>query len=248
MSSTPLITAEILCFRYQGEQKDALGPISFTLEKGSLYNLLGLNGSGKSTLLALLAGVYAPTSGTLRAGGMGISEKNSPLRGKCALVPQDPDTYILGSLAREDLLLGLNPHDTEAASKALDLAQEMGLADFLDQPPHTLSHGQKRKLCLASALAGQPDLLLLDEPFAGLDHPSALFTRQALMRNKQAGITQVITGHDLDLTADISDVFLLMQNGLLIKQGGAAEVFPLLQTYGVRPPCWWFSSGTRGCF
>lgn len=239
-----LIAASSLVFRHPGAERDALDTLSFSLEQGRLCCLAGVNGSGKSTLLAVLAGLFPPASGTLRVAGRELPQEAARLRGKVALVPQDPDRYILGSLVEEDLLLGIDALDDAARQRALSLADAFGLGGFLQQPVHTLSYGQKRKLCLASALAGGPELLLLDEPFSGLDHPASLAMRDILRRNKAAGLTQIVVTHDLDLVADLADTFLLLREGRLECLGDKDAVFPRLLAAGVRPPCSWFSGGS----
>lgn len=230
-------------FRHPGADRDTLKDLSFAVREGELLCLLGVNGSGKSTLLALLAGLFPPASGELTVDGHRLPGQAFRLRGSVALVPQDPDVYILGSLVEEDLLLGLDPDDEDARTRALGFARLFGLDEALDQPVHTLSYGQKRKLCLASALASRPRLMLLDEPFAGLDHPSATAMREALIRNRDAGLTQVVVGHDLDLMADVADSFMLLRDGEILATGAEEAVFPRLLGAGVRPPCWWFTGG-----
>ncbi len=231
-----LIEASALFFRHPGAETDTLSDCGFTVAKGQLCTLAGVNGSGKSTLLTLLAGLFPPSSGFLRVAGHALPAGAAQLRGKVALVPQDPDLYILGSLVEEDLLLGLDPADAAGRERALDIARTFGLGDSLHRPVHTLSYGQKRKLCLASALAMQPELLLLDEPFAGLDHPAATAVHEILLRNKAAGLTQLVASHDLELTTDITDSFILLAAGRVICAGDAATVFPRLLDFGVRPP------------
>lgn len=238
-----MIYAQSLCFRHPGADANTLKNLDFSIREGELVCLLGVNGSGKSTLLALLAGLFPPTSGALSVAGCELPREHSGLRGTVALVPQDPDVYILGSLVEEDLFLGLARDDDTARERALDFARLFGLDDQLSRPVHVLSHGQKRKLCLASALAANPRLLLLDEPFAGLDHPAAVVTRDTLVRNKAANLTQVVAGHELDLMADLADSFMLLRDGEILAFGDAASVFPRLHAAGVRPPCWWYTGG-----
>lgn len=230
-----MIAAQGLAFSHRGAENEALHDLSFMVNRGSLVCLAGENGSGKSTLLGLLAGVYEPGAGRLEI------RAAAGRKARVGLVPQDPELYILGSLVEEDLLLGLNPKDPSARERALRLAARFGLEAQLGQSVHTLSYGQKKKLSLASALAAEPDLLLLDEPFAGLDYPSALAMREALEKNKQLGLTQIVCEHNLDLVADLSDAFLLLNEGRLAACGPGSEVFPLMPDNGVRPPCWWFS-------
>ena len=238
-----IVQAANVFFRHPGADKDTMKDLTFNIREGELLCLLGVNGSGKSTLLALLAGLFPQNSGELTVDGCVQPREAFKLRGKVALVPQDPDVYILGSLVEEDLLLGLDATDGETRERALGFARLFGLGDSLEQPVHTLSYGQKRKLCLASALAARPRMLLLDEPFAGLDHPASMAMREALARNKDAGLTQVVVGHDLDLMADLADSFMLLQNGEMLVRGDKDAVFPRLLDAGVRPPCWWFTGG-----
>ena len=238
-----IIRASSLVFRHPGADRDTLNKLTFSIAEGQLCCLAGVNGSGKSTLLAVLAGLFAPSSGSLHVAGCELPREDFRLRGKVALVPQDPDSYILGSLVEEDLLLGIDAGDTASAARAMAFARAFDLGGMLQQPVHTLSYGQKRKLCLASALAGSPSLLLLDEPFAGLDHPAAMAMRETLSRNKATGLTQIVVGHDLDLMADLADNFILLQDGAITCAGDAGAVFPRLLAAGVRPPCSWFSGG-----
>lgn len=238
-----IISAASIFFRHPGAETDTLKNCTFSIGRGKLVCLLGVNGSGKSTMLALLAGLFAQREGELTVAGHVLPRESFRLRGKVALVPQDPDVYILGSLVEEDLLLALDPEDEEGKARALGFARVFGLEHALAQPVQTLSHGQKRKLCLASALAARPEILLLDEPFAGLDHPASMAMREALARNKAANLTQVVVGHDLDLMADLADSFILLQDGDILASGTGNDVFPRLLEAGVRPPCAWFTGG-----
>lgn len=242
-----MILASSVYFRHQGAERDALYDISFAIKAGQLCCLLGGNGSGKSTLLGLLAGIYTPRQGRLSfafADRGDCSLYPGAARPKAALVPQDPDLYILGSLVEEDLMLALDPKNLEHKERALRLAADFGLEALLRRPVHTLSHGQKRKLCLASSLSSSPELLLLDEPFAGLDHPACLVMRKILLENKAQGLTQVIAGPETDLAADLADVFIVLEAGRIKAGGAAAEVFSELEAAGVRPPCWWFTGAS----
>lgn len=244
MLSSPLIDAQNISFRHPAAEHPALLDVSFAVKAGELCAVAGVNGSGKSSLLGVLAGIYGFDAGSLTVDGCRLPEQSRELAGRVALVPQDPDIYILGSLVEEDLLLSLDPKDTAARDRAMELARTFGLHQQLQQPVHTLSYGQKRKLCLASALAGRPRLLLLDEPFAGLDHPAAMAMRRILRQNREAGLTQVVVTHELDLMADVADLFVVLSKGRVACAGVPDTVYPHLLRAGVRPPCWWFSGGT----
>ncbi|MDR1658168.1 MAG: energy-coupling factor ABC transporter ATP-binding protein [Deltaproteobacteria bacterium] len=236
-----IIKARSLCFSYNRSEKEILRNLDFNIRAGELVAVVGVNGSGKSTLLTVLAGLLPPTSGELSVLGGELPQERSKLDGLVGLVPQNPDVFILGAVVQEDLLLGVDPADEEARERTLTMARELGLADLLDNPIQTLSFGQKRKLCLASTLASNPKLILLDEPMAGLDFPASLSVRHILSKNKKSGLTQIVASHDLDLTADLTDSYIILQDGQIIVQGGAEEVFPRLIKAGVRPPCWWYT-------
>lgn len=236
-----MIKSSNLSFCYPGSTRDSLHDLNFTVPKGSLACLLGSNGSGKSTLLALLAGLYRPALGSLEVGGYPADKQQREIRAICALVPQNPDLYLLGSTLREDLYLGLPPRQDKAEEKARAerICAAMGLGDLLDEPVQTLSFGQRRKASLASALMRRPALLLLDEPFSGLDFSAQLHLRSLLTKLRQQGTTQVIATHDLDMTGDLANSFFLLKDGLLFAKGTQKEVFPCLEKADVRPPCWW---------
>lgn len=235
-----IIEASHITFTHQEASDPLLNDISFSLPKGSLTCLCGQNGEGKSTLLALLCGIYTQSSGDLTVAGFSLPDMIKSLRGHVALTPQDPDLYILGALTREDLLLSIPKSDLQSQAKALELAEKFGLGEKLELPVHHLSFGEKRKLCLASSLAGisgKPlHLLLLDEPFAGLDYPSALAVRDIIKMNKEQGLSQIIVTHDLEYIFDISDHCLIVKNGRLYFDGSPQEALEHYEKAGIRPP------------
>jgi biotin transport system ATP-binding protein len=227
------VTAEALTYSYH--ENFAVAHVAFKLDKGQILGLVGPNGAGKSTLLALLAGLLPPSSGTLLIAGVDALRDGDAVRRKTALVLQEADLTIIGTTIGEDICLGLPP---ERRDEALDLAARLHLPDP-KTPVHTLSHGQKRKLCLATALLCRPELLLLDEPFAGLDYPGIREIRAMLQANQDNGLPQVIACHDLEPLADLADLWLVLSAGRQAAFGPAREIFPLLESLDVRPPCSW---------
>lgn len=218
--------------------------VSFCVQQGQLFLIAGVNGSGKSTLLQLLAGLLSPRSGSVNVGDVRLPGGEAQLRARSALCLQDPDLQILGATPREDMLLCLPPK--AAPMPALDMARRFGLEDSLDTPVHMLSHGQKRKLCLATALlaqqrrsTGAPALLLLDEPLSGLDYPAIRELRELLRDNKSRGVTQLVTSHDLEPLADLADGLALLAGGAMPYVGAVEKVLPHARECGVRPPCGW---------
>lgn len=208
---------------------------------GSLTILAGQNGAGKSTLLSLLAGILTPDSGGFRIGGLTSPGDEDRIRRAVRLVLQDPDMQILGATVAEDLTLAGDPRDPRFLDVARQAAGRMDLLPLWDAPVHTLSFGQRRKLCLAAALVHPPDqppprVLLLDEPLSNLDYPGVLEMRRILRHNTAAGLTQIAAAHELDPLADLAHHVLVLHDGRMALEGPPGEVLPNVRPYGVRPP------------
>lgn len=235
-----MITLSGVEFTWPGAPRPALAGVQAHIPHGALYGVVGANGSGKSTLLTLIAGLYAANAGTLQVGDATAPEAIRPL---CGLVLQDADAQIIGSTVREDLLLGVSAHDSATIGRVHALANDFDLTHLYDEPVQTLSGGQKRRLCLCAMLREAPAVLLLDEPFAGLDYPAARTLRQALARNREEGLTQLVAVHDVEPLADIADGYVVLAGGRVQASGDAASVFGVLEQAGVRTPCGWGQGG-----
>lgn len=216
----------------------ALASVTLNIEQGALVGLVGANGSGKSTLLSLLAGLYTPVSGTLSLAGHTSPGEEKAMRQVCRMVMQDADLQILGATVEEDILLGRGA-SPEAVAKARNMAERFHLLDHWDRPVQALSWGMKRKLCLASALLDGPEVLLLDEPFSGLDFPGMREMRSIIDENRSAGLTQFVSSHDLECFVDIVDVLAVLDSGRLVLTGPPEVVLDHVREHGVRPPCSW---------
>jgi biotin transport system ATP-binding protein len=239
-----MIRAERLSFAF-GPGQPALDGVSFAVAPGELCGIVGANGSGKSTLLALAAGIFTPTGGTLAVGGDRAPGAEEAIRRRASLVLQDPDQQIIGATVEEDLLLGLPARDGARREEARRLAARFGLAEG-EVPVHTLSLGSRRKLCIVTALRDAPSVLLLDEPFAGLDYPAVREMRAILAENRAAGVTQLVAAHDLEAFADLADRWIVLAKGRVAAAGTAEEVFPALRGHGVRPPGGWLAARGLG--
>lgn len=221
---------------FGGQDFAAFASLELTLRQGELLCLAGVNGSGKSTLLALLAGLYVCRAGCLRVFGHDMTQEPSRLRGAAcaALLMQDPDVQILGATAGEDLLLGTKG-DAPAQARAMALAGRFLLSDVLDTPCQHLSYGQKRKLCLAAALMREPRLLLLDEPFGGLDYPAVGELRQILLDLKGEGRCIIVSSHDMDPLLGVMDSILYLPRSGKALFGPVAAMLPHAAEMGVKP-------------
>lgn len=237
-----MITFTDLTYTYPSGET-ALSAISMTLEKGTLLGLVGANGSGKSTLMSLAAGLYSPASGTIRVNGKTSPGEEKEIRSMGRMVMQDADLQILGATVEEDLLLG-RKRSEEEVSRARQMATQFNLLSVWKKPVQTLSWGMKRKVCLAAALLDNPRVLLLDEPFSGLDYPGIKEMRRIIAENKSAGLTQIVSSHDLECLVDMVDQLAVLDQGRLVLSGPPEAVLDKVEAHGVRPPCAWNSGRT----
>jgi len=218
--------------------RDVLSAVSVSIQQGELVGLVGANGSGKSTLMALVAGLYTPRSGSAVVDGFTSPGDEKKIRRACRMVMQDADLQILGATVEEDMLMGRKRGEDDR-SKARAMADRLNLGYVWSQPVTTLSWGMKRKLCLAAALLDEPKVLLLDEPFSGLDYPGIREMRALLGESKHNGLTQIVSSHDLECFVDLVDTLVVLEHGRLVLAGSPEEVLGKVKEHGVRPPCSW---------
>ncbi|MDR3152977.1 MAG: energy-coupling factor ABC transporter ATP-binding protein [Deltaproteobacteria bacterium] len=215
--------------------RELFGGLSFGLPEGGFMLLCGANGSGKSTLLDILGGLESPLEGRVEICG---DSSREALSLGTALLPQEPDHYLLGADAREELELAMARTASSRAglppSGADAVAAAWGLVEILETPVETLSPGQKKRLAIASALAGGPRAVLLDEPFSGLDWPGCLALLEDLRRLKGRGASAVIATHEPYLLRELADCWLLLkgEESLFTRDPGDLKRLP---EFGVRP-------------
>ena len=197
-------------------RRRALTKISFECQAGEIVGLLGPNGAGKSTLLAILATLLAPSAGQVVYGGHTARAAGAALRGRLGLLGHDLFLYPELS-ARENLLFfarlyGLSHADARVTS-ALERAN---LADRADEQVQGFSRGMRQRLALERALVHEPRLLLLDEPFTGLDQASADALVARLQGLQADGCLVIIATHDLDVAEGLLTRALYLRNGKLV--------------------------------
>lgn len=208
--------------RHYGRRR-ALSHISLTIEAGEIVGLLGPNGAGKSTLLAILATLLAPSLGVVRYGGRLAGELGSELRARLGLLAHDLHLYP-ELTARENLLFFARLYGLAGADAVVETALERaGLSTRADDIVAGFSRGMRQRLALERALVHQPRLLLLDEPFTGLDDSStaALVTRLKGLRNE--GCLVVLTTHDLDVAEGLLDRAAVLREGRLVALDSAHD-------------------------
>lgn len=196
-------------------RRRALSRVTFTAAAGQVVALLGANGSGKSTLLSIAATLLDPSSGDLRYGGATARQAGPPLRGRIGLLGHD--LYIYPELtAAENLrffaaLYGL----ANAAARVSAALTNAALSDRADDPVSSFSRGMRQRLAVERALLHEPRLVLLDEPFTGLDDASAEALRGRLQRLRSAGAIVIVTTHELEAIEPLVDAAYLLRSGRL---------------------------------
>lgn len=201
--------------------REILAPMSLSLSQPRI-SVIGRNGSGKTTFLRLIAGLVAPTAGTVLVHGQPPHDRRAML-GKIGIVFQNPDAQILFPTVVEEIAFGLRQQGQTAPQAhrlALDILAREGRSHWADAQTHSLSGGQRHYLCLLSVLAMAPQTLLLDEPFAGLDVPSQI----RLMR-RLAGLPQqiILVSHD-PATVAIANRVIWLERGRVQADGDTPSV------------------------
>jgi cobalt/nickel transport system ATP-binding protein len=220
-----IVEAKDLEFNYP-DTTHALHGVSFRISHGESVAIVGANGAGKSTLLLHLNGFLTPTSGQVRIGDFPLTKETlQEVRRTVGMVFQDPDDQLFMSTVYDDVAFGpLNlglPMD-EVNARVQNALETVGVLDLKDRPPHRLSSGQKRRVAIATVLSMSPDILVMDEPSAGLD-PRA--RRQLIELLKTFKHSKIIATHDLDMVLDICERTIIIHNGKIEADGLTAEIF-----------------------
>ena len=219
-----------LTYQYDKKRK-ALDNISMDFDKGDIIGIIGSNGSGKSTLFNNLMGILKPTEGEILYKNNKLKyDKKSlyNLRKDVGIVFQDPEKQIFYSMVYDDLAfalrnIGLDRKNIKVRiNKALEAVNG---EDFIDRPVHSLSFGQKKRVAIASVIAMENNLILLDEPTDGLDPESTKAIVEIIKSMYNKGKKIIITSHDMNLIYDICDYTYVLNKGKIIVEGKVEEVF-----------------------
>jgi cobalt/nickel transport system ATP-binding protein len=218
----------------------ALSGVTFTIHHGESVGLVGANGSGKSTFLLHLAGVLLPQQGTVRVGDCPVTRDTLvDVRRHVGLVFQDPDDQLFMPTVGEDVAFGpRNQHlpEQEVERRVAAALERVNAAELADRPPHRLSGGERRAAALATVLVLEPDILLLDEPSAGLDPASR---RRLIGYLGSFEHTRIVASHDLDLVLDVCRRTLVLREGRIIADGPTEKLLAdqrLLESAGLELP------------
>lgn len=226
-SGDPSIEVSDLKFSYPG-QHVALAGASFKVDSGESVGLIGANGTGKSTLLLCIVGVLRG-NGRVRVQGMELNPENlSSIRRQVGFVFQNPEHQLFSTSVLDDVVFGplnLGLSKEEALAAADDVLGKLNMMDFKHRVPQHMSQGEKKKVALATALAMDPGVLLLDEPTAGLDPRSSTQLIDILFQLKDDGKTMLVATHDMHLVEEIADrVIVLGENRTIVKEGPPSDI------------------------
>ncbi len=222
--SAPALEVRGLAFTYP-DGSPALRGVDLTIRRGERVALLGPNGAGKTTLVLHLNGILRPQRGSVVVGGLPVAEANlREIRRRVGIVFQDPDDQLFMPTVREDVAfgpanLGLRGEELEARVRAA--LEAVGMEDHADRAPHHLSFGQRRRVAVATVLAMEPEILVLDEPSSNLD-PAGRRELADILRGLD--ITILMVTHDLPYALELCPRAVVMNRGTIVADGPTREI------------------------
>lgn len=209
-----------LCFSYE---QFSLQDVTVSLHLGEQKALVGLNGSGKTTLLKLIVGLLRPTSGSIHVFERKVEKENLwEIRKDVGFLFQNPDDQLFAPTVWEDVAFG--PRNLgmteEEVGQRVDWSLDMiGMSDFINRPVNQMSYGQAKRVALAGVIAMRPKVLLLDEPFAGLDFPMISTMVDIIQNLREEGISVLYTTHNRFFLENWADSIAVMHEGRVIFDG-----------------------------
>ena len=223
----------------------ALKNINMEIYKGQKVAIMGPNGAGKSTLFSHFNGLTEPTSGHVEVDGKAIKYDRDTLlevRQKVGIVFQDPNDQLFAPTVKEDVAFGpMNLGlDYEEVERRVDEALTMvGMEQYMDKTPHHLSGGQQKRVAIAGIIAMRPEIMILDEPTAGLDPEGVEKVLDILNNLNKEGMSIVISSHDIEMVNEFAEKIFVINEGEILESGDKNEIFSnkeLLKTAHLKAP------------
>ena len=236
---TPVLDVRGLAFAYpDGHQ--ALFGVDLHVHRGERVALLGPNGAGKTTLVLHLNGILAAGAGSVEVSGLPVTRAHLPeIRRRVGVVFQDPDDQLFMGTVRQDVGFGpanLGLRGAELEARVQWALEQVGMAQYADRPPHHLSFGQRRRVAVATVLAMEPEILVLDEPSSNLDPASRRELADIL---RSLDVTVLMVTHDLPYALELCPRSLILSDGVIAADGGTAELLAddaLMRAHGLELP------------
>ena len=202
-------------------KKAAVNKLNLNIPKGSVYGLIGLNGAGKTTTLSMIATLIIPTKGDIIVNEYSIKKEPDKVRQSIGLLPQDSEFYEHRTvLSNMEYYCNLKNVNTKEAS---EIIKKVGLDNVKNTKVTKLSHGMKKSLSLGQALIGNPKVLLLDEPFSGLDPLVRIKIREVIKEYAKKSTT-LICSHDLNEIEKLCDRISIINNGVAVLEGKITNI------------------------
>ena len=238
-----MIRMEHVSFSYH-EQGPSVQDISFRIGKGEFVAILGANGAGKTTTVRLMDGLLKPVTGRVLIHDVDtVTSSVSERASRVGFLFQNPDRQICKNTVREEILFGLKTVRGTEGEEALNARCVEVLKDFGftgDEEPFSLSRGQRQRVALASILAVEPEVLILDEPTTGLDYLECCHIMDRIRRmNEEQQVTVIMVCHDMEVVLDYAQRALVMAGGRLLADGPVREIFQntaLMEEAAILPP------------
>lgn len=224
-----LIETRDLCYTYPGKVA-ALNNINFIAPRNSRIAVIGSNGAGKSTLFKHFNGIFKATSGSVLIRGEPITKENiKEIRKFVGIVFQNPDDQIFSPTVEQDIAFGPTNLGLDAETihhRVHEALRVVGIEHLAHRVPHHLSGGEKKRVAIAGVIAMEPEVLVLDEPNAGLD-PRGVTDLNAFINSlpKKYGMTVIFSTHDVGLVPEVADYIYVMDKGRIVAQGTTDEIF-----------------------
>lgn len=226
---------------------EALHNVSLDIPEGKITSIIGHTGSGKSTLIQTLNGLLLPTSGEVRVGEYLVTNKKKKnkrikeLRKSLAIVFQFPEYQLFEETVEKDVAFGLKNYgykEVEAIKLAHKALEEVGIdKSFYKRSPFELSGGEKRRVAIAGIIALNPDILVLDEPTAGLDPKGSKIILNLINKFNKEGKTIILVTHDMNIVLNYSDHVIVMNDGKVAFEGIPSDLFSGdISTYSIDVP------------
>jgi cobalt/nickel transport system ATP-binding protein len=244
-AAAPDEVARVSCVRHRYEDgtEVALCGLDVVAHRGQRIAVLGPNGSGKTTLLYHLLGLLRSEEGEVRVLGVDPARDWKAIRQRIGVVLQNVDEQILAPTVLDDVAFSPRQYglpDAEVGALVQEALGRVGIEHLAARVPHNLSGGEKRKVALAGALVMHPELLILDEPFEGLDPASRDELVKIIGMHATGGGTVILSTHDIDTVPEFADYcYVLSRGGTIVMEGTPADVFSradLLAEDNIRPP------------